>query len=79
MANGTCEVVWMVSLLKDLHVQVAGPVTLFSDSKSAIHIASNPAFHERTKHIEIDCHVVREIIQAGVIKALFVASHLQTC
>ncbi|XP_073017753.1 uncharacterized protein [Primulina eburnea] len=77
MANGTCEVVWMLCLLKDLHVHIDGPVALFSDSKSSIHIASNPIFHERTKHIEIDCHVVRERIQAGIIKVFYITSHLQ--
>ncbi|XP_028783984.1 uncharacterized protein LOC114740035 [Neltuma alba] len=61
------EITWLVGLIKELQVHGVEPVKVHCDSQSAIHIASNPVFHERTKHIEIDCHFVREKLLAGMI------------
>ncbi|XP_019150318.1 PREDICTED: uncharacterized protein LOC109147132 [Ipomoea nil] len=60
MALAACEIQWLIYLLETLEVKMEGLAVLYSDSKSAIAIAENPVFHERTKHIEIDCHLIRE-------------------
>jgi len=67
MAKIVCEIVWLRGLLLELGAEVKGPTTLFCDNDSALKLAANPIVHERTKHIEVDCHFTREKIQ-GVIK-----------
>lgn len=57
MADVCCEITWVVSLLSELHTTNLTHVPMFCDNQSALYIAANPVFHERTKHIEIDCHL----------------------
>lgn len=60
LATASCELQWLSFLLRDLHVECSKPSVLYCDIKSALYIAANQVFHERTKHLYIDCHVVRE-------------------
>ena len=60
LANLVQELIWLKRMLGTLGVKHDQPMIVRCDSKSAIHIATNPVFHERTKHIEIDCHFVRD-------------------
>ena len=60
MANVTCVLVWLISLLWDFWIEHKQPAILFCDNEVALHIATNVVFH-----IEIDCHLVPEKIQAG--------------
>ncbi|KAL4379256.1 hypothetical protein GQ457_02G035690 [Hibiscus cannabinus] len=76
MATVTCELVWLVALLSSFHIKIP-QVYLYCDSQSAIHLATNQVFHERTKHIEVDCHFVRERISSGFLKLFHVRSHDQ--
>ncbi|CAM8987233.1 unnamed protein product [Rhodiola kirilowii] len=67
MANALCELVWLVRVLKDFHIDVFTPIPFFCDTNAAMHIARNPVFHERTKHVEIDCHVVWQYVSHGLV------------
>ncbi|XP_016511295.2 uncharacterized protein LOC107828489 [Nicotiana tabacum] len=68
------ELTWLTLLLADLGVVGVTPIFVFCDNQSALHIASNPVFHERTKHIEVDCHFVREKLSEGLIVLFSVSS-----
>ncbi|KAL5545045.1 hypothetical protein UlMin_008829 [Ulmus minor] len=46
MANATCELTWLLSLLKELGVNHSRPALLYCDNQAALHIAVNPVFHE---------------------------------
>ncbi|KAJ4768963.1 Retroelement pol polyprotein-like [Rhynchospora pubera] len=77
MANATCELLWLKSLLRSLGITHAMPMNLHCDSQAALHIATNPVFHERTKHIELDCHFVRDQIKTGCVVTKYVRSSEQ--
>lgn len=70
LASLTCELQWLQYLFKDLTINMPQPALVYCDSKSAIYLAHNPAFHERSKHIELDCHVIREKIQSKLLHLL---------
>jgi len=77
MITVTCEIQWLTYLLQDFKVSFEQPSLLCCDNDSARYIAANPEFHERTKHIEIDCHVVREKLKKGLIYLLPISTTKQ--
>lgn len=77
MASTVYEIQWLTYLLRDLRVNYKQPIDLWCDNKAALHIAANPVFHERTKHIEIDCHVFCERYQRGMVMPRYVSTHHQ--
>ncbi|KAL2230991.1 UNVERIFIED_CONTAM: hypothetical protein Sindi_1693500 [Sesamum indicum] len=77
MASSTCELIWIYNLLSEFRIKVPTPIPFFCDNQSALHIATNPVFHERTKHIEIDCHIVRDKYKEGFLAAEHIGSKEQ--
>ncbi|KAL2230371.1 UNVERIFIED_CONTAM: Retrovirus-related Pol polyprotein from transposon RE1 [Sesamum indicum] len=77
LAATVCELRWISYLLADIGVHVSLPISLFCDNKAALHILANPVFHERTEHIEIDCHLVRNAYKEGFIDPVLVRSFAQ--
>lgn len=58
------ELTWLQHLLKDMSLPALSVLILWCDNLSAMALASNPVFHSRSKHIEIDCHFVHEKVVA---------------
>jgi hypothetical protein len=77
MAQGVCELLWMKIILEDMKIKWDGPMRLYCDNKSAISIAHNPVQHDRTKHIEIDRHFIKEKLESGLICTPYVPTHGQ--
>ena len=77
MSSTCAEIVWLCRLLSDFDINFKSPTPLFCDNESAAKIACNPVFHERTKHIEVDCHFVREKFEQGLITLPHVSSKEQ--
>lgn len=72
-----CEVTWLNSLLQDMGLNNLPFTIIKSDNQAALSIAANPVLHERTKHIEIDCHFIRDKIAEGAVTTQHVPSHSQ--
>lgn len=73
MCSATKEIKWVINISKDLGVPITKPVLFYCDNKTAMHIAANPVFHERTKHLEHDCHSVRDAVLASLITTSYVS------
>jgi len=77
MTSAAWELVWLKQLLRELQFGDVTQMRLVCDNQVALHISVNFVFHERTKHIEIDYHFIREKIMSGDIKIEFVNSNDQ--
>lgn len=58
LASTVCELQWIDYVLQSLSIIIHRPISLWCDNQAALHIIQNPIFHESTKHIEINCHLV---------------------
>ena len=67
MTQTACELIWLRFLLTELGFTVQLPMPMHCDNQTTIFIVNNPTFHQRTKHIKVDCHYVRDTIVRGII------------
>ncbi|KAL6325861.1 hypothetical protein AAG906_031094 [Vitis piasezkii] len=72
MAQATCEIIWIHQLLCEVGMKCTMPTKLWCDNQAALHIAANLVYHERTKHIEVDCHFIREQIEENLVSTGYV-------
>ena len=72
VANGVAEASWLRQLLQELHAPLRQATLVYCDNISVVYMSSNPVQHQRTKHIEIDLHFVRERVSIGYLRVLHV-------
>jgi hypothetical protein len=77
MAQGICEGMWIKKVMEDLGADFSQPIKLLCDNKAAIEIANEPVQHDRTKHVEIDRHFIKEKLESGLLCVLFLPSSRQ--
>ena len=77
IATVTSELIWIKSFLASMRVFLTQPMQLYCDNQVALHMSKNPVFHERTKHIELDCHFVRERLLSRELVTRYIPSKNQ--
>jgi hypothetical protein len=77
VANGVAEASWLRQLLHELHSPLQRVILVYCDNVSAVYLSTNPVQHQRTKHVEIDLHFIRELVAAGDVWVLSVPITLQ--
>ncbi|KAG7600292.1 GAG-pre-integrase domain [Arabidopsis suecica] len=77
VANAVSETTWLRTLLLEMKIPLPRATIVYCDNISAIYLSSNPVQHQRTKHVEIDIHFVREKVAIGHVRVLHVPSAQQ--
>lgn len=77
MCSTACEIKWINYQLNDFKLPVTLPITLFCDNEVAVAIARNLVFHVQTKHIEIDCHIMRNLVSDGFLNVQSISTKKQ--
>ena len=77
IAKGITEILWLRKLLCELDFPPTEACKLFCDNKAAIDISENPIQHDRTKHVEVDRHFIKEKLEKEIISITHVRSEDQ--
>jgi hypothetical protein len=77
IVKGICELIWLQKLMTELGFPQTKEMDLFCDNKAAIDISHNPVQHDRTKHVGVDRHFIRDNIESNIIRLPHVKSEKQ--
>nr|GEW10406.1 ribonuclease H-like domain-containing protein [Tanacetum cinerariifolium] len=77
VANVVSETTWLQNLLRELYSPLSTATLVYCDNVSAVYMSANPVQHQRMKHIEIDIHLVRDMVTAGHVRVFHVPSRYQ--
>ncbi|GKE66444.1 ribonuclease H-like domain-containing protein, partial [Tanacetum coccineum] len=77
IANVVVKTVWIRNLLRELHTYLFTATLVYCDNVGAVYMSVNLVQHQRTKHIEIDIHFVRDFVASGQVRVLYVPSRFQ--
>jgi hypothetical protein len=78
VVKGACEAVWLRRMLSNMKMQQTEPTPLLCDNQGVLKLAKNPVFHEHTKHVEIHCHFIRQLVEDGSIELQYCPIEDQT-
>ncbi|PON73769.1 hypothetical protein PanWU01x14_056570, partial [Parasponia andersonii] len=76
-AQAICEGMWIKRVLNELRITSLDPIRILCDNEAAIRIAKNPVHHDRTKHVEIDRHFIKEKIESRILQMAYTPTQLQ--
>ena len=71
--QASCEALWLRMLMVDLFCEEMRPTTIHYDNQICIRLSENPVFHDRSKHIEIKYHFIRDYVQRGVAELQYIS------
>ena len=78
VAHGICEGIWLVRLPVELKIPLEKPMKMFCDNQVAISIVKNLVHHDWTKHVETNCHFIKEKMKERIITLIYTPAGLQT-
>ena len=76
-SQASCEAIWHCKLLYGLFDQELRPTVIHCDNQSCIKLTENPMFHDRSKHIDIKYHFIRDYVQKGAMKLEYISTDEQ--
>ena len=77
IANGVADASWLLQLLAELYSTLTKSTLIYYDNVSAVYLSTNPVQHQRTKHVEINLHFVRDRVAVGDVRVLHVPTTSQ--